>query len=73
MSVAPAELVFDVVQEADGGFVATCLSEDIITEGDTWDALREHVREAVQAYHYDSPAPSRIRLHQVRDGLLTLA
>jgi hypothetical protein len=73
MSVTLEELVFDVVQEADGGFVATCLSEDIITEGDTWDALRENVREAVQAYHYDSPTPSRIRLHQVRDELLTLA
>jgi predicted RNase H-like HicB family nuclease len=73
MSGILEELVFDVVQEADGGFVASCLSEDIITEGDTWDALRENVREAVQAFHYDSPTPRRIRLHQVRDELLTLA
>jgi predicted RNase H-like HicB family nuclease len=73
MSAVLEELVFEVVQEADGGFVASCLSEDIITEGDTWDALRENVREAVQAFHYDSSTPRRIRLHLVRDELLTLA
>ena len=29
------ELVFDVIQEADGGFCAECLSETIATEGDS--------------------------------------
>ena len=27
------ELVFEVVQEADGGYCAECLTEDIFTEG----------------------------------------
>ena len=35
-----AELVFEVVQEADGGYCAECLTESIFTEGDTWDELR---------------------------------
>jgi predicted RNase H-like HicB family nuclease len=73
MSAMQEELVFEVVQEADGGFVASCLSEDIITEADTRDVLRENVREAVQAFHYDSSTPRRIRLHLVRDELLILA
>ena len=37
------ELVFDVTQEADGGYVAECLGEDIFTQGDTWDELRRNV------------------------------
>jgi hypothetical protein len=29
------EIVFSVTQEADGGYVAECLSHDIFTEGDS--------------------------------------
>jgi hypothetical protein len=29
------ELVFEVTQEADGGFVAECLTDTIVTEGDS--------------------------------------
>lgn len=64
------ELVFQVTQEADGGFVAECLSHDIFTEGDTWDALRANVREAVEAFFFDQPRPQAVRLHLVRDELL---
>ena len=64
------ELVFEVTQEADGGYVAECLSQDIITEGDTWDDLRRNVLEAVKAFHFDSIPPGRIRLHLVRDEVL---
>jgi hypothetical protein len=49
------ELVFDVTQEADGGFCAECLTESIVTEGNTWDELRTNVREAVRGYYFDQP------------------
>jgi predicted RNase H-like HicB family nuclease len=65
------ELVFSVTQEADGGFVAECLSHDIFTQGDTWEALRANVREAVSAILFDQPKPTSIRLHLVRDEVLT--
>jgi predicted RNase H-like HicB family nuclease len=64
------ELVFEVTQEADGGFVAEALGESIVTEGDTWAELRENVREAVRAYFFDRPAPYAIRLHLVRDEVI---
>jgi hypothetical protein len=64
------ELVFEVTQEADGGFVAEALGESIITEADTWDELRANVREAVAAFYFDRPAPERLRLHLVRDEIL---
>ena len=62
-----SELVFEVTQEADGGFVAEALGESIITQADTWDELRENVREVVQAFYFDRPAPSRFRLHFVQE------
>jgi predicted RNase H-like HicB family nuclease len=65
------EIVFQVTQESDGGFVAECLSEDIFTQGNTWEELRENVREAVKGYFFDQPEkPNTIRLHLVRDEVL---
>ncbi len=64
------ELVFEVAQEADGGFVAEGLTENIITQADTWEELRKNVIEAVKAFYFDSKAPGRIRLHLVRDEVL---
>ncbi len=66
------ELVFDVTQDQDGGFVAECLSEDIVTEGDTWQELRANVREAVSAFFFDRSPPERIRLHLVRDEVINV-
>ncbi|CAN5660123.1 2-oxoisovalerate dehydrogenase E1 subunit beta [soil metagenome] len=67
-----SELVFDVLQEADGGYVAECLTESIVTEGNTWEELKTNVREAVKGYYFDQPEKSAvpIRLHLVRDEVL---
>jgi len=48
-----AEVVFEVTQEADGGYVAECLTQPIVTQGDTWEELRRNVQEAVNAYFFD--------------------
>lgn len=67
------EIVFEVTQEADGGFVAECLTENIFTQGDTWDELRRNVKEAVDGYFFDQPRPAVIRLHLTRDEVLVPA
>jgi predicted RNase H-like HicB family nuclease len=69
-SAAMQELVFEVTQEGDGGFVAESLGEGVITQADTWEELRRNVREAVEAYYFDSIPPKHIRLHLVRDEVL---
>ena len=65
-----SELVFEVSEDPDGGFVAEALGESIFTQADTWDELRANVREAVKAFYFDRPAPERLRLHLVRDEVL---
>jgi len=67
------ELIFEVTQEGDGGFVAECLTEPIFTQADTWSELRQQVQDAVQGYYFDKPAPKHIRLHLVRDEILATA
>jgi hypothetical protein len=64
------ELVFEVTQEGNGGFVAEALGESIFTEGDTWEELRKNVLEAVKGVYFDGVAPERVRLHLVRDETL---
>ena len=72
MTKRNGDLVFEVIQEQDGGYVAECLNEDIITQADSWEELRENVKEAVSAFFFDEPAPSSVRLHLVKDELLAL-
>ncbi|MBS1835309.1 MAG: 2-phospho-L-lactate guanylyltransferase [Acidobacteria bacterium] len=66
------EIIFEVTQEPDGGYCAECLTESIFTQGDTWDDLRANVKEAVQAFYFDRPKPSGVRLHLIRDEMLVL-
>ncbi len=65
-----SELVFEVTQEGDGGFVAECLTEPIFTQADSWEELRRNAREAVSAFFDESKCPTSIRLHLVRDEVL---
>jgi predicted RNase H-like HicB family nuclease len=66
------EIVFEVTQDADGGFSAECLTESIFTQADTWDELRANVKEAVEAFYFDRPKPASLRLHLIRDEMLAL-
>ena len=67
------ELIFEVTQDGDGGFVAEALGENIFTQADSWEELRANVREAVRAFYFDSAPPSSIRLRLVRDEVLAVA
>ena len=66
------EIIFEVREdEADGGYIASCLGYGIHTQGETLDELRQMVRDAVRCY-FDDPdvMPKLIRLHFVRDEVL---
>ena len=67
------ELIFEVAQEADGGYTAEALGESIFTQADTWEELRTNVREAVAAFYFDSAPPASVRLRLVRDEVLAVA
>ena len=66
------ELIFEVIREADGGFCAECLTETIVTEGNTWEELLQNVEEAVRVFYFDQPDEIQATLHLplVRDEVL---
>lgn len=67
-----SELLFEVTEEAHGGYVAECLTENIVTQGDSWDELRSNVKDAVHGYFFDRAKPRWIRLHLRRSEVLAL-
>jgi len=48
-------------------------TENILTQGDTWDYSRTKVVDATSASLFDRPRPERIRLHLIRDEILSVA
>ena len=49
------EIVFEVTQETDGGFSAEALGYDIFTQAESWEELRDNIKEATAGYFFDSP------------------
>ena len=69
-----SEIIFHVTEdESDGSFIARALGYSIITEAETWEALRGSVREAVLCHFDEGEAPRVIRLHRVMDEILAVA
>ena len=67
------EIIFEVEQAAEGGYIAEALGEAIFTEADTLEELRENLREAVICHYDDEEVrPKLIRLHFVHDEVLTV-
>ena len=72
MAKAMEEIVFVVEEAAEGGYTARALGSSIITEADTLEALRGQVIDAVRCHFADESRPRLIRLHLVKDELLTV-
>ncbi len=67
------ELLFNVTQDPDGGFVAVAAGESIATQGDTWEELCYMVMDATRGYFFDSKPPDRIRLFLHVEQVLAVA
>ena len=66
------EILFNVEEAPEGGYTARAVGQAIFTEAGTLDELRKNVREAVECHFDEGTAPKLIRLHIVRDEVLTI-
>ncbi|MFD0794278.1 2-oxoisovalerate dehydrogenase [Mucilaginibacter litoreus] len=65
--------IFFLVEEAlEGGYTAKAIGESIFTEGDTMDELKNNIREALQCHFDDKEIPKIIRLHLVKEEIITV-
>ena len=67
-----SELMFMVEQAPEGGYTARAVGESIFTEADTLDRLRDNIRDAVQCHFDEGQCPKVVRLHFVREEVITL-
>lgn len=56
----------------EGGYTAKAIGESIFTEGDTMDQLKANIREAVQCHFEEGAVPKIIRLHFVKEEIITV-
>ena len=66
------EIIFLIEDSPDGGYTARALGQSVFTEGETLEELRQNVREAVTCHFDEGTGPRVIRLHYVRDEVLTV-
>lgn len=57
------EVLFLVEDAAEGGYTARALGYSIFTEADSWEELKESIRDAVQCHFDEGEQPDLIRLH----------
>lgn len=67
-----SEVQFNVTHEDLGGYAADCASENMSVMADSWEELRCNVKAAVEKHFHSGPKPASIRLHLVRDEVISL-
>ena len=64
--------IFFLVEEAiEGGYNARAIGEAIFAQGDDLNDLKANIRDAVQCHFDDNNTPKIIRLHLVREEIIT--
>ena len=66
------EIIFLVEEALEGGLTAKALGESIFTEAESIEELRINVREAVECHFEPDQMPGLIRLHVVKEELITV-
>jgi hypothetical protein len=66
-----AELIFLVEEAPEGGFTTRALGESIFTDADAIADLYDKVRDAVRCHFEEDQVPKVIRLHFVREEVIT--
>ena len=65
--------IFFLVEEAiEGGYNARAIGEAIFTQGETLDELKQNIRDAVQCHFDEDKLPKIIRLHLVKEEIITV-
>jgi hypothetical protein len=69
--MAHKEIIFSVEESPEGGYEARALGYPIFTEADSLDELKTMLRDAVNCYFLENDKPQVIRLHSVKDEVIS--
>ncbi len=66
------EIIFVVEEAPEGGYNARALGESIFTQADDFNTLKDMIREAVLCHFDLGNTPKLIRIHFVKEELITV-
>ena len=67
-----SEIIFAVEESPEGGYEARALGHPIFTHADDVEELKEMVQDAVRCHFDEDARPRLIRLHFVRDEVISV-
>jgi hypothetical protein len=66
------EIIFIVEESPEGGYEAKALGYSIFTEAENFKEIKRMVQDAVVCHFEESERPRVIRLHMIKEELLTV-
>jgi len=69
--MTPVEIIFSVQDSPEGGFEARALGYSIFTQAESLEELKSMVRDAVACHFPEDSRPRVIRLHMVKDEVIS--
>lgn len=66
------EVLFLVEDSVEGDYEAQAFGKSIFTEGETIEELKQNIREAVRCHFDEGGIPLGIRLHYVKEEMISL-
>lgn len=66
------EIIFLIEESSEEGYEAKALGHSIYTEAKTLKELKQAIKDAVRCHFEEADAPKIIRLHLVKEEVITL-
>ena len=66
------EIIFLIEESPEGGYEAKALGHSIYTQAENFEELKKKIVDAVKCHFKDHPTPLIIRLHVVKDEVITV-
>ena len=66
------KVVFEVTRVLDGSYAAESDTENLSAVGNDWEELCANVKNTVEMYFGSGPKPQSVRLHYVREEIISL-
>ncbi|RKX52758.1 MAG: 2-oxoisovalerate dehydrogenase [Thermotoga sp.] len=66
------EIIFLVEESPEGGYEARALGYSIFTDGETLGEIKKNIRDAVHCHFDEENMPTLVRIHFVKDELITV-
>jgi len=67
-----SEIIFLIEESNEGGYEARAIGHSIYTEGEDLEDVKKNIKEAIQCHFDEGDIPSIVRLHFVREELMTV-